>query len=81
MDVYGFDPVTFFTFFLTLMRISVLVFLLPFFGGDFAPPQVKACACLVLALAVWQRCLCPARPCPPTCLTLACSFSAKPSWA
>jgi len=55
MDVYGFDPVTFFTFFLTLMRISVLVFLLPFFGGDFAPPQVKACACLVLTLAVWQR--------------------------
>jgi flagellar biosynthetic protein FliR len=53
MDIFGFDSVNFLSFVLTLMRVSVLIFFLPFFGGDTIPTPVKAALCLVLALAIW----------------------------
>ncbi len=42
-------------FLLTLMRISLLVFMLPFYGGENVPATVKGALCIVLALAVWPR--------------------------
>lgn len=42
-------------FLLTLMRISLLVFLLPFYGGDNIPVTAKAALCIVLSLALWPH--------------------------
>ena len=33
MDLFNFDPATIFSFFLTLLRVSLILFLLPVFGG------------------------------------------------
>lgn len=55
MDVFNFNPLELMSFILTLIRISLVVFLLPFFGGDTIPAQVKAALCIVLTLAVWPR--------------------------
>lgn len=53
MDIFAFDPATFLSFVLTFMRVSLILFLLPFFGGETTPIQVKAAVCIVLTLAVW----------------------------
>lgn len=53
MDLFAFDPQTLMSFLLTLFRISLLVFLLPFFGGDNIPTQAKAALCLVMTLALF----------------------------
>ncbi len=55
MDIFAFDPTSFFSFVLTFMRVSLLIFLLPFFGGETIPAQVKVMVCLVLTLAIWPR--------------------------
>lgn len=43
------------SFLLTLMRISLLVFLLPFFGGDNIPAMVKGALSIVLSMALWPH--------------------------
>ena len=43
------------SFLLTLMRISLLVFLLPFYGGENIPATVKGAFCIVLSLALWPH--------------------------
>ncbi|WP_457571049.1 flagellar biosynthetic protein FliR [Desulfovulcanus sp.] len=53
MDLFNFDPPTILSFFLTLFRISLVLFLLPFFGGESLPKPVKAVVCLVLTLGLW----------------------------
>ena len=53
MDLFNFNTLEFFSFLLTLMRISLVVFLLPVYGGKSAPAQVKAAMCLVLTLALF----------------------------
>lgn len=53
MDLFSLDMVEFFSFVLTFMRISLILFLMPVFGGDSAPMQVKAALCIVLTLAVF----------------------------
>ncbi len=55
MDLFHFDPATMFSFLLTLMRISMILFILPFFGGEGIPKTVKVALCLVMALALWPR--------------------------
>ncbi len=55
MDLFTFDPNTILSFFLTLFRVSLLVFLLPFFGGQNIPVPVKAALCLVLSLGLWPH--------------------------
>lgn len=55
MDLFAFNPATFLSFLLTLMRVSLVVFLMPFWGGDYFPPLVKAALCLLLTLAVWPH--------------------------
>lgn len=55
MDIFAFSQAEFLSFILTFIRISLIVFLLPFFGGESIPMQVKACICLVLTMAVWPR--------------------------
>ncbi len=67
MDLFNFDYQTIFSFFLTFIRLSVVLFLLPFFGGASLPNQVKAALCLVLSFGLWpslsfQNPVLPAHP-------------------
>lgn len=55
MDLFAFDPATTFSFLLTLFRVSILLFVLPFFGGSNIPNTVKGSFCLVMALALWPH--------------------------
>ena len=55
MDLFHFDPATLFSFLLTFMRLSVVLFMLPFYGASLIPNSVKAAMCLVLALALWPK--------------------------
>jgi flagellar biosynthetic protein FliR len=55
MDIFDFNPDALLSFYLTLFRFSVVLFLLPFFGGKSIPKPVKAALVLVLTLAVWPE--------------------------
>ncbi|MDR2075841.1 MAG: flagellar biosynthetic protein FliR [Desulfovibrio sp.] len=55
MDLFSFSPLVLFSFLLTLMRVSLVVFLLPFYGGDTLPAMVKVFICLVLTMALWPH--------------------------
>ncbi|OGR35162.1 MAG: flagellar biosynthetic protein FliR [Desulfovibrionales bacterium GWA2_65_9] len=54
MDLFNFDPRMVISFYLTLFRISVVLFVMPFFG-DNIPAVVKATLLIVLTLAVWPK--------------------------
>ncbi|CAK7064101.1 MAG: Flagellar biosynthetic protein FliR [Desulfovibrio sp.] len=43
------------SFLLTFMRISLLVFMLPFYGGENVPVIVKGALAMVMALALWPH--------------------------
>ena len=60
----SFDPAVAFSFFLTFFRISVLLFLMPFFGGDSIPATLKAVLCLVMSLALWPHLSFPGQALP-----------------
>lgn len=64
MDIFHFDPATMFSFLLTFMRVSLVLFLLPFFGGQTIPSQVKAALCMALTLAIWPRISFPGQAMP-----------------
>lgn len=55
MDLFSFDPAVVLTFLFALMRISVILFLMPFFGGQTLPSAAKGALCLTLTLALWPR--------------------------
>ncbi|MDC0335455.1 flagellar biosynthetic protein FliR [Pseudodesulfovibrio sp.] len=71
MDFFGFNPGDVISFYLTLIRISVILFLLPFFGGNSIPKNVKAALSLVLALALWPQLSFPAELLPAHPLGIA----------
>lgn len=72
MEFMGLTPETVLSFLLTLFRLSVVLFLLPFFGGDKIPNPVKAALLLVLTLAIWPYLRLPATafPAQPLAITL-----------
>ncbi|MFO7818283.1 MAG: flagellar biosynthetic protein FliR [Thermodesulfobacteriota bacterium] len=53
MDLFNINPEDIFSFLLTFFRISLVLFMLPFFGGKSLPLTVKASLCLVLSLGLW----------------------------
>ena len=55
MDIYTFNPESILSLLLTLMRISIVLFLLPVFNTNSLPMQVKASISLVLTLALWPH--------------------------
>ncbi|WP_207259599.1 flagellar biosynthetic protein FliR [Desulfovibrio sp. Huiquan2017] len=55
MEIFGFQPSDMLSYFLTLFRISVVLFLLPFFGGQSIPKTIKAALVLVLSMAFWPQ--------------------------
>jgi flagellar biosynthetic protein FliR len=64
MEIFGFTPSDMLSYFLTLFRLSVVLFLLPFFGGQSIPRMVKAAMVLVLSLALWPQLSFPASMMP-----------------
>ena len=54
-DPFHFDPAMTFSFTLTLMRVSIVLFMLPIFGANTIPTTVKAALCLVFSMAVWPK--------------------------
>ncbi len=64
MNIFNFDEASFLSFLLTLMRISLVMFMLPMFGGSSAPARVKAAICLVVSLALWPHLSFPAHLMP-----------------
>lgn len=55
MDIFHFDPNALMSFFLTMFRVSIVLFLMPFFGGQSTPKTVKASLVLVLSMAIWPQ--------------------------
>ena len=55
MDLFSVDAVSMLSFLMILMRITVVVFMLPFYGGESHPAMVKFCLSLVLTLALWNH--------------------------
>lgn len=55
MEIFNVQAVDFFSFFLTIMRVGIVVFMLPFFGAGPIPAAVKGALCLVLSLAIFPR--------------------------
>lgn len=55
MDIFAFSPETFLSFLLTFMRVSIVLFFLPFYGGDAIPTSVKVSVSLMLTLALWPK--------------------------
>lgn len=53
MNIFNFNPADILSFFLTLFRVSIILFLLPFFGGQGVPRTLKGAMVLVISLAVW----------------------------
>lgn len=64
MDLFAFNPADFMSFLLTLIRVSLIVFLLPFFGADSIPSLVKAALSIVLTLTIWPHLSLPAAQFP-----------------
>jgi flagellar biosynthesis protein FliR len=74
MSPFHFDPATTFSFMLTLMRVSMVLFVLPFFGATSLPNQVKGALCLVLALALWPKLAFPGTMLPASPWSMALMF-------
>ncbi|MDL2268275.1 flagellar biosynthetic protein FliR [Desulfovibrio sp. OttesenSCG-928-G15] len=55
MDIFAFSASSFMSFLLTLIRVSLLVFLMPFYKEDYFPIPVKAALCIVLTLSIWPQ--------------------------
>lgn len=55
MDIYNYDPTVILSLILTMMRVSIVMFMLPVFSTNNIPPLVKAAVTLVFTLGVWPH--------------------------
>ncbi len=55
MELFHFDPGMFLSFLLVFIRVSMVLFLLPFIGGTGLPTMAKAALCIVITLAIWPE--------------------------
>jgi len=76
MDIFNFDPNMVMSFYLTLFRISVVLFVMPFFG-DTLPNVVKAALLLVITLAVWPKLAFPGSYFPANPMNIAVMFAGE----
>lgn len=53
MNLFNFNPSDLMSFYLTLFRVSIVLFMLPFFGGNSIPKMVKAALTIVLTVGIW----------------------------
>jgi len=66
MDIFGFSPGDMLSYMLTLFRVSIVLFLMPFFGGKSIPKPAKAALVLVLSAALWPQLSFPGEMFPST---------------
>jgi flagellar biosynthetic protein FliR len=64
MDIFNFSPAAFLGFLLTLMRMSIVIFMLPVFHTDGLPGLWKFAISLVVTLAVWPAASLPGTAMP-----------------
>ncbi|MDP3427480.1 MAG: flagellar biosynthetic protein FliR, partial [Humidesulfovibrio sp.] len=76
MDLFSFDPRTVISFYLTLFRVSVVLFVMPFFG-DAIPKVIKATLLIVLTLTVWPQASFPAETMPGHPAMLVAMFAGE----
>ncbi|MHC1789257.1 flagellar biosynthetic protein FliR [Solidesulfovibrio sp.] len=74
MDLFQLNPNTIFSFLLTFMRLSVVVFMLPFYGANLIPTTIKAALCMMLTLALWPSLSFPGAVLPANPWTIALMF-------
>lgn len=55
MPVFEYDPSVVLSLILTIMRVSIVMFMLPVFNTNNIPMQVKAAATIVFSLGVWPH--------------------------
>lgn len=77
MELLNLTAEQFYSFFLTIMRVSIVVFMLPFFGAGAIPNAVKGAFCIVLSLAIWPRLSFPAQMLPLDSIGLALTFTGE----
>ena len=53
MNLFDYNPAVVLSFILTLMRVSIIMFMLPIFSTQNIPTLVKAAVSLVFTLGVW----------------------------
>lgn len=55
MDIFSYDPTAVLSFLLTIMRVSIVMFMLPVFSTNNIPVSVKAAVTMVFTVAVWPH--------------------------
>ncbi len=55
MDIFNLPAESILSFILTIMRVSIVMFMLPIFSSERAPMQVKAMATIVITLGIWPQ--------------------------
>ncbi len=55
MDIFNLSPDTILSFLLTIMRVSIIMFMMPIFSSERIPNQVKAAATIVITLGIWPN--------------------------
>ena len=55
MDIFNLPAATILSFLLTLMRVSIVLFMMPIFSTDRIPMQVKAAASMVITMGLWPH--------------------------
>ena len=55
MDIFNYDPAAVLSFLLTIMRVSIVMFMLPIFSTNNIPVLVKAAVTMVFTVAVWPH--------------------------
>lgn len=55
MNIFDYDPQTVFSLILTMMRVSIVMFMLPVFSTNNIPVVIKAAVTLVFTLGVWPH--------------------------
>ena len=55
MDVFNYDPASVLSLLLTMMRVSIVLFMLPVFSTNNIPMQVKGAITIVFCLGVWPN--------------------------
>lgn len=74
MNVFAFDPNTILSLILTIMRVSIVLFMLPVFNSDKIPMSVKGAATMVITLAIWPHVALPGTQLPAHPFDVALMF-------
>ena len=64
MNIFSYDAAVILSLILTLMRVSIVMFMLPVFNTNNIPMQVKAAVTIVFTLAVWPNLALPGNDIP-----------------